>query len=777
MAAIESLFDVQFGILNLKGLMTTKNNVVELPIFAHSTYPITTTLDPAYSKSFGVLSYHDKKANATFEGKNYQKLYRKVVRWNFGDGTEVEGFSAKHYYDLPGKYTITCTFFDINRQGVLNGFKLQVIVKQVIPTVLIFDKTQSSLETLSCSKIEKIAKVEALLSNNVKNNVDIIAKRVYQENEQKEDTWDDVKGLDFPHFRKYQTFLARDIEYYYNTRSVYKEKFTPTETYSPEYEDLYGYFALQNNQIVFRCYRVQPYANVAAMPNIQINNPNVSILNTESFSSYTVTDVSTMSELPEEAQYVGKRAFVDIFYRSDFISAKNTVFISFDIDQINVHNSISASTNFLNIPPLGLHFKVAANNFNNVNFSCTLNGFLTSYELIDKLVQLSFVKDYTFNTLLVPYFRSEYNEYYIPKDFNFTGYTLTITNNSGNNSTVNQLTNQLPFLRSFSIKCGTRINTTLKIAQGTTTKANIVFNYSIKDLDSVVIPTEKYYNQNVKELIDVYTPHEMFKDTPILKQTLVDVFENGKFLDYVLTKGINFFDDVVNVKTNYVASLLNTIHMMGKDAYEYDQTSFEGVNELRDLCRILSMNHSELVGNLIDEHFDIKYTESYKGEHIGDEILVTDEIYTYPNNLTTGPNRFQKGKIIKVKRNGNLVSLKEPTLLIYRDNYTNETKIVNFADVEPTRTESGLNVYQIKNYKPSWRWGLLLPDKEDKDGKILESYYSFYLLIQPRHNVRVGNYLEEDTITSETETKASWEEIDGKTFDKIQKIIHKALDV
>ena len=94
MASVPVTFEVPFGILNLKGLMATdENKVVTFPVFAHETYPITTTLDPTYGKTFGNLSYYDKETNKTFEGKTYQKLYRKVVRWNFGDGTEIEGYT------------------------------------------------------------------------------------------------------------------------------------------------------------------------------------------------------------------------------------------------------------------------------------------------------------------------------------------------------------------------------------------------------------------------------------------------------------------------------------------------------------------------------------------------------------------------------------------------------------------------------------------------------------------------------------------------------------
>ena len=169
-----STVKVPFGILNLKGLMQhDADNVIQQPIFAHETYKITTTLDPTYQEDFGILSFKEENP---LEGKSYQKLYRKSVRWNFGDGTEIDGYSATHHYDIPGKYTITCTFFDVHRQGILNEYKLQVIVKQVIPSVISFDTKESSKEAIKCSEITKIARLEVLLSNNVKDNVDLLPK-------------------------------------------------------------------------------------------------------------------------------------------------------------------------------------------------------------------------------------------------------------------------------------------------------------------------------------------------------------------------------------------------------------------------------------------------------------------------------------------------------------------------------------------------------------------------------------------------------------------------
>ena len=69
---------------------------------------------------------------------DYTRTYRKSVRWDFGDGTIVEGASAEHYYKTTGRYTIRCTFYNVDRKPIENEYTLTVYVKEVIPIKLNF---------------------------------------------------------------------------------------------------------------------------------------------------------------------------------------------------------------------------------------------------------------------------------------------------------------------------------------------------------------------------------------------------------------------------------------------------------------------------------------------------------------------------------------------------------------------------------------------------------------------------------------------------------------
>lgn len=868
-----------------------KNYVVEHPIFSHETYPIAVSLDPSWNNEFGILTYKKYEEVRPFEGENYQRMYRKNVLWDFGDGTTVMGFTAEHYYKIPGKYNITCTFFDVNRLGVKNGYEISVIVKQVIPSALTFDINQSSEEQIKCSTISKLAHVETTLSNNVSNEVPVIAKRLYQDGEEFEDSWDDVKNDPYPHLRKYWTFLKGEFEYYENSQVVFTERYVPTKEYMPEYEDLYGYFTLlPSNEIAFRCYRIQAYNNIPKMPDIKINDPNKNITEKEYFINVPVWDVSSLTELPRFAKHIGKRAFIDVLYKSDFLSEKTIISLALDVDNMNIANSIESAPNFLNIPPLGLHFSVVENSVEDMFFSLTLNGFVTSYEPVDKLVQLSLVQNYTFPCIIVPYIMSEYNGYYIPKDLDFSATQVEIIEGIYNDSVAHyrQSENTIPFLRFLELECNSTLNLTLRMKDYI---FGIELNYPLKDFDNLIIPTEKFYNQNVPRLIDAYTPHRMFEKTPLLKKALIDFFDNDKFLDYIVTKGIHFFDDTTNIKSNYISFLIQTLQMMNVDAYEYDQTLLDGVNELRDFVRILSMNHTDLMGNYVNENYDIKFRPLYKGKHIGDNILVTDRIYLDREN-----------KVIKFMRDGKVYFVLDPNeYIVTVDNYTYQSKMVNFLgwflteaelkalaeqlESEPLShlacmIERGINsspsgklssvdvsgtcldmssadlqyplylalweekngtwekyavsnnpcrlqydpdksiVWSFENqgidphgknlqvrwlvdpmdswdiehekyiqdsicigtwYNPRRNWGLLLPDNTydnpEDTAKIIESYYSFYLLHPNSDMVYINNFLDENTITDEMRDKDKWADVYGCTFDVLEKIIFDAIQL
>lgn len=826
MAASEKI-RVKFGLIGINGKMNVLtggdlNGYLTTPIFAHDTFPVTCTINSIIDSEYGKLDYllyNEQNAEKyPYQSQSYQKVFRKIVRWDFGDGTEIEGYTATHHYTTPGKYKITCTFFDIDRKGTKNVYSVSVIVKQVIATKLRFNIEDGMTDValkheLHCSATEQIARIEAFLSSNITSEPDVIAKRIYKAGEDEEPTWDDVKEFPYPHLRRYWCFLKSEKDYYHNTNRVWNEEIRPSDRFTPNYNTIYGKFIVnEDNEIEFDAYYINPYKGTSADIHIAYIDPHCKILEAEENSDFFAKPVSSIAEIPEGYVASGKYGYVDIYYRSDFVSEENVLSFFYDMDSMKLSDALESGPNFLNMMPLGMKFAIVKNDINDVEYSITLNGFITSYEGVDKLTQLSLLKDYDFTGILVPYIQksiinyyireieedpllmeaetfilSEYavgdyfqGEYYIPKDFIFSDVFLELLYGENNDSKVDsEPYEDADYLRALKF--------TLKnILEGEFTIGNkkIELNYDLYDLQAEVIPTEKLYKQNVDQLIDVYTPHPLFDGATNLKGMLSNVFKTNNMLNYVLTKGMNFFDDQVNVKTNYVDNLVQTLTMMGQDISQYSETNFDGVNELKDLTRILTMNHSELMGNYIDEAYDIRVTSSDKGKHVGERILVTDKLYCLMDNEVIDGKHYYKGKVTKIVRTENkgksnektlTFTTKEPVALIMVDDYARESRIISFSDIQPRKIdEDGLGEYVIADYVESWGWNMLLPEDWQKQdhAKMIDSYYSFYLLVPPMEKNRIGNFLDPETITDEMVDPDKWIEEDGITFRQLQKVIH-----
>jgi hypothetical protein len=110
----------------------------------------------------------------------------------------------------------------------------------------------------------------------------------------------------------------------------------------------------------------------------------------------------------------------------------------------------------------------------------------------------------------------------------------------------------------------------------------------------------------------------MFEEAQNIKDFFTTVLKSKNLINYSLTKSNNFIDDYSNVKTCYLSQLISTLKMMGEDILEYEKGGFEGVNELRDFVRLLTMNHSDLVGHVIGEDLDTTIRLDKKGKNVSD---------------------------------------------------------------------------------------------------------------------------------------------------------------
>ena len=162
--------------------------------------------------------------------------------------------------------------------------------------------------------------------------------------------------------------------------------------------------------------------------------------------------------------------------------------------------------------------------------------------------------------------------------------------------------------------------------------------------------------------------HPMWSDKSNVREMFRSIFTNGDYLTRILTSSENFLDDTANVKRCFLSNLISTLQMMGEDVTLYESGSFEGINDLRDFVRLLSMNHTELTGHVINEELDIRVRNDIKGKNVGELIDINDSLHL--NN---------RGKIDKV--NDKPIIFSDGVDLIVHDRYTHETKVVTLNGV------------------------------------------------------------------------------------------------
>lgn len=863
-----------FGLLNIGGLMETQPILdvneyeigaeVVVPLFCHDTYKVKTTFNENLDNKFAII---DIKGDDVNSGSYYQKKFRRMVLWDFGDGYKKEGYSVEHFYSKPGRYKITCTFYDINRCAWKNDYHIYVTVKEIIPTQLSFVKPYTKSEIL-CSKIERVAKLEALLSLTTKEELKIQTQRIFTENEidsnfeEVSRNYKEIPDEILKFTRKYWTFLENKQQLLFQSDKIYSDNLNPTDLYTPNYTALYGKFYYDKESvdepIKIHIFQVIPYKNIdEKLKTIRILNPNCKIKELlehegeeqEYLELFTrlidIKQVYTQEQLPKDAIYIGKRAFVDIFYKNDYITSDehlNTFSFFYDIEHQNITKELDSSDNYLNINPLGLSIRVKNNDISRVKVGVSLDGFLREVSeeddwsaknyYVDPYLRNGLVKDIDLDFYFFPYI--EYNMskeivegtdivineesnddfitnnkmYYVPKDCEFSSnIDLGIAESEegvsfeGEPSKLNENRNidyieswlqRVPFALHdyFAYTCVTK----LRIKDDETTIEVPIIKESLIKPDELSIPTEKTVKENINELVETYMIHPMFEETPNIKEFFKIVLNSRNLVNYSLTKSKNFIDDHANVKTCYLSALISILKMMGEDILEYEKGAFEGVNDLRDFVRLLTINHSDLVGHIIGEKLDTIVRLDRTGKNVSDEIKVDDVLTLQTNN-----KKFTKGKVLKLTRDDKdydcTLIHKDGVDIIVHDKYTHDTKVVNFNLVNLG------NKVQINDYEPSWGWNLLLPKRYDdclfklktnesykkENGvnlysynelqrikqtmkEILSGYYSFHLLNPKVDNVRVGNFLENSTITERINDVDDWSKEWGITHEILMKI-------
>lgn len=840
---------------------------VDNPIFATPSYVVKTTLNhqetPEGEVIYGNCYFTgEDPVYSKFTGKNYQRLFRKSVLWDFGDGYRVEGFSGEHYYSAPGKYKITCKLFDVDSKMFENVYSVYVVVKEVIPTKIEFSSDEkynidedNFVESIYCSKLEKIADLDIFLTNTSYLATPIAIKRI-DDNVNNEKSYIDLLGETlppYPHLSKYYSFFFKNENYFNKSTQYYETIFEPVDSYTPSYEYVYGRFYLdENNQIDFDGYIISENDK-----EIKIHNPNLPIMSEKNddyeYKIVKLKAVSTIEELIEKKEvyyYCGAISNIEIYYKNDFYNDRdpvNSFSVFFDWEKIN-------SKNYLNTPGLGFNLEIKPNIDVKIDWIYNMNGIIDDLSLaagVDVYVRKNLVNYYDFPCFLIPYVGykfidstgEEKLDYYIPKDIVIDKIeffdiakeaydvlfehdkldAIKVTENiskdiiedetivlKDNKVTVsktiisrfedenlldnerklleNDFIKNLKYLAYVSFRPKNNINVLTRVTSANKTYYIENFVDKLTNLSNTKIPHEKYVNVNVNELIETYTPHPLFDNKVNLKSFLYNVFANNNCLSYILTKNEHFFDDYINYDTMYVKSLVELLKMIGIEITEYENTTFDGVNEIRDFARMLTMNHSRLVGNLVIKDLDIYInTLENKGENVADKLKPDDII------CVDYKTRKIKG-VIRDKIRYNIPEASYYDYIAIREDYSKDTYPVNIKAAtdavialkrelgEEVPDENGVIQFSINEYPEdgSWNWYLNLPieysGSADLKNNILNRYYSFFLIDPYKLKTHQFNFVDESFLNGFIADFEIWSQKYGYTYDILNKIIIEKLN-
>ena len=771
-------------------------------IFAHESYKIKVELD-----------------------SSYKNTYKNNVRWDFGDGTIVVGPTATHYYKTPGKYNISCTLYKLNDTPVENTEVLPIIVKEIIPSELKFLNIDKSWkDSISCCKNNNLGKIQVTISNNISSEPRVSAIRRWKEGDTKEPSYFDISPNIYYHRDKYYTFLEKqEVRSIGSIDSNFIQSFLrPVTSYKPEYIEIYGYFSY-NSKVELNAYIIGN-KDIISQLELDMINPSdkaTKVLTSER-AKINIININDKKNLPAQATLIGKVAIIDIWYKNDFVGKSDDLVFEFDKDTFKFKNEPASSDFYLNIPPLGKTVYIGfENNEKNLIQALTSNGLFNSEYIFnsDKRFNINSesalkIENHLIYNLYLDYEIEVYNSYFILNDSLENGdktYNLykqhrllyELKSDTPDNLKLNQIgvygdsdsgesesDDSNSYIDLYHIKPISERGFRLQYEANNKT-INFLSCNKITSLEKLVLPSEKQSGVDAKKVLETYMQHPMYDDTPNLKIFLDDIFNRNNMLSYITTKGLNILNDNVNYKTCYLNKFLSILEMMDEPATYFDMSSFDKINDLKELVRILTMNYSDLFGNVLSNEFDIRIGYTYKGYNVGEQ-LEPDDIYLC-EIITDEDGSSRPGDIVAIRRGKKILPLSTKTpYLVLKDDFSFETSLVGFVGVTPSSIETfedqteewkakhewtELYAFDLNDYNKSWGWVLNLPEEfATKDNKplFIDAYYSLYLFNPNTPQIRKYNFLSENTIPKVDGKQISvedWNDDYGFAYDCLMKIL------
>ena len=728
-----------------------------------------------------IFNHESHKIEVTL-ADNYKDKYRAIVRWNFGDGTYAEGTTVTHHYNQAGKYKISAVLYDLDRVPDENAvLPKEIVVREIVPTELSFYEGPWDNKNYY-SKNNKLGEILVTVGNEFVGKPSIKPIRKWDK-EKDENSYFDIKDEPFYHLKKYYTFLTEDY-----VRSIDEKSSTvilrPTETYKPSYRTLYGKINLDKSLDL--CFIKAKYDDEEI--NLKLYNSAEGERKT-----YTVKALLKSDEISSDYYPIGKVAKVPVYYKNDYnTTTVNQLLFEFDKTSLKFKNEEALSETYLNIMPIS--FKVNLSQSPEAYKVLSSNG-LCTYLPDDRVISQTYIERHLEHNFYKNHTVEAYYSYFIPN--------AELSSDSPPTYSMDKSRVISTSLSTDITKCDldriddktyyTYYHITPKKDGFRLIDAGKTFHThnELKDLDTLVLPSEKVYEQNIDELLNTYMRHPMYDNAVNLKTILKDVFANKNMLSYITSKGVNFIDDHVNHKSCYIKELLSLFELLDEPLKQYDISAFEKINELKELTRIMTMNYSHLFGTEIKNEYDIKITHSSKGKNVADQLEYNDTILCDKDY-----------NIIGFRRKSKIYQLTQPSpYIVIKDDFTFQTYLANLYGVSTYEIEDfhdqtsdwkTLNAnfmkkvkyaYCLTDYTYKWGWGLNLPEeinnRQDKD-YLIDGYYTFYLFKPSESSERKYNFLEEKTIPMVDGKQISvekWEEDFGFLYDCLVKVLTDNLNL
>ena len=143
-------------------------------------------------------------------------------------------------------------------------------VKEVIPSQISLDGgfTSDAINPVRQSASTKLCTLLCSLSNTVISEPKISARRVFKNDSEREDEYNDIKHKNFYHLYQYYTFLEETDDFNFDNDKQWDKILKPVTEYTPNYIPIYGKFSYDKNNLVWTFYSYG--TELSEMQNIKI---------------------------------------------------------------------------------------------------------------------------------------------------------------------------------------------------------------------------------------------------------------------------------------------------------------------------------------------------------------------------------------------------------------------------------------------------------------------------------------------------------------------------